>query len=131
MNARSMKPWHIRLVKATVTAGLVAILFAMIYSMTRAANPSDPAYRYMSQPSTARQVAAQMDCKHLHVYPQTGAHTPLVIEAANCWLHGKKYGLNTFESMANRDKWIKMAEPFGVRPKWQAATWVMYPSTSK
>lgn len=83
----------------------------------------------VQQPPTASQVAASLGCTGFENDEETGG-TDMVVSDGTCMKDGTKYAIDTFVSRDVRDAWLKAAEPLGVKPAWETATSVTYPSVS-
>ena len=65
----------------------------------------------VTKPTTAAQVAAQLNCGRFHDNgPGAGG---LVKDSGICWIGSTKYGINTFANSAGRDVWVKLSEGLG------------------
>jgi hypothetical protein len=83
---------------------------------------------YVQLPPWAKVVAEQLKCKD---FKELGAHLNAgVIDSGSCWMHGQKYAIDTFASKRVRDRWLQMAEPYGVVPLWMTKTSVTYKSVA-
>ena len=80
----------------------------------------------VTQPQTGSQIAAQLNCTRYkdHGPDQAG----MSVDSGSCYIHGKKFALNTFPSRTVRNAWLKLARPLGVVPAWESKTAVVYPS---
>jgi hypothetical protein len=82
----------------------------------------------VQQPPSAKTVASQLDCTRFH---DLGGKSDVgVVDSGSCWIGTKKYAINTFAGPSSRDVWLKEAEPFGVVPKWETSTSVIYKSVN-
>jgi hypothetical protein len=52
-----------------------------------------------------------------------------MVEQGNFWINGTRYCVETFSSTEGRDARIKVAEVFGIVPKWETSTSIVYVST--
>jgi hypothetical protein len=78
----------------------------------------------VSQPASAAAVARQLNCVRFH--DNGPSELGGSIDSGICWMHGEKYGVNTFASQTARDGWLKLAEPLGTNPTWETRTAVAY-----
>jgi len=110
-----------RLGLALVIAGLVAI-------MGGCSSNSNPAQtvKTVVQPLSAQQIADKIGCGD---FVQKGPAQMYVIDSGTCVLDGVKYGIDTFASTDVRDNWLKIAQNYGVVPKWETATAIIYKAT--
>jgi hypothetical protein len=88
------------------------------------ATPSAPVPVAVTQPPTASEVAAQVHCRHF----RDKGNSPVagVVDSGVCWIAGKKYGVDTFMTKAARNLWLQTTEKFGLSPKWETDTAVVY-----
>lgn len=134
MHARRIISTRIAVIfSVSLTAAMLIIGGGLwLGSHNSSAKPGQETVQVIQQPPTAAQVAQSENCTQFTDAPVTSTANSLgVIDAGTCWVDGKKYGLDTFVTPATRDSWLKISEPFGVVPKWETATSVTYPSTSK
>lgn len=110
---------------ALIAAGTIAIL-----SSCSSNESSDPGGTVITikQPITAQQVAAKIGCGS---FKQLGPAQMYVIDSGTCVIDGVKYGIDTFASTAVRDSWLKIAQNYGVVPKWETATAIIYKATKQ
>lgn len=130
-NRAHAKPTSARtyIVSLCVTLFVVAIAIAGVNILTHRTPANPNAVSAVPQPQTASQIAASENCvKFTDLFKPGGDAS--VLDAGSCYVGGKKYAIDTFASPTSRDAWLKLAEPFGVVPKWETATSVTYPSVS-
>jgi hypothetical protein len=110
--------------------GLAAIIAGVIMIMggcsSNESNDPDGTVVTVQQPLTAHQIADKIGCTQFKGLPVTGVL--YVVNLGTCYRDGKKYAIDTFATTAARDAWLKVSENFGVVPKWETATAVIYPS---
>jgi hypothetical protein len=114
-------------------AGLVMILSSCGHSSNHAGTsirPSSSATNApvaMKQPESASDIALSLNCKD---FVDHGKAQLFSIDSGVCYIGSKKYAINTFASKAGRDAWLKAAKTYGVVPRWETATAVVYPSVN-
>lgn len=109
--------------------GLAAIVAGTIMLLS-ACSSNDPAGTVVTvkQPLTAHQIADKIGCGS---FTQLGPAQMYVVDSGTCMLDGVKYGIDTFATTAVRDSWLKIAQNYGVVPKWETATAVIYKATKQ
>jgi hypothetical protein len=75
-------------------------------------------------PPSIQQVATSFGCTDF----QDHGPALMTTDSGSCWINGRKYGINTFASIEDRDDWLNAAEKLGVNPKYYSATAVLYPN---
>jgi len=106
-----------------LTLGLLGVGYASYQAAPKSGNGT---YTYVAQTMSAVDVARQIDCGRV----QDLGSVPLggVVDHAICYKDGEKYAIDTFTTEEVRNAWLNMTETHGVVPKWEASTWVAYPS---
>lgn len=79
---------------------------------------------------SAELVAANVHCTKFQNIAVGGGVQGLVLDEGSCYIGSTKYAIDTFQSKASRNLWLKMATPYGVVPKWETAHAVVYKSVT-
>ena len=129
--------------KAVIVAviGLVLIVASVVLLLGGYGKPGSPSQTLVinqpknsvpvavTQPPSAKDTATSLNCGRFQDLFKAGEN-PLVLDTGVCWIGLTKYGVNTFASSDARDLWLRLAQPFGIDPKWETATAVVYPATT-
>jgi hypothetical protein len=111
---------------AVITGGLIYVLGGSSTAAQSAGSLRPVVVVQSEQPASAQAIATAVNCNH---FTDLGPGHLLSIDSGDCYINGKKYGVNTFATKDARDSWLKIAETLGVNPKWETDTSVVYPST--
>lgn len=125
---RNIKFW-IAMIAAIMFLSISGILYFTGYGQ-HAAAAQTATQQAISQPLSASQVAAQLHCGKFKDLGSGLKTNGMTVDTGSCWIGSKKYAIDTFVSAAVRDEWLKLAEPYGVDPKWESDTSVTYPSVT-
>lgn len=124
------------LIVAGSLAVVIAVCLAVIFTAGGSNGNSNGGAQLQSvaQPPSAKEVADNLGCgkfKDLGPGHPSGLGVYLYItDSGSCWIGTHKYGIDTFADKGVRDQWLAAAEPFGVVPKWETDTSVVYPSVN-
>jgi hypothetical protein len=89
-------------------------------------NSSSTTLNVVQQPASAAAVAQQAGCSS---FSDKGPSTSGgVVDSGTCKISTLKYGVDTFANKDARDSWLTMAAKYGVTPKWETDTSVVYVS---
>lgn len=98
------------------------------HSMTPVIVVPTPTVAPVVKIASEKEVAAKVGC--LNYIDLGPAPAGTVLDHGNCWVGSAKYGIDTFATQIDRDAWVQMASGYGVVPKWETPTTVIYPSTN-
>lgn len=122
---------------ALIFAGFIGYTTYQVTAINKAKAPVEqPAVQHteaaihavQSETTPARYVAERLNCHSFRDLWK--ANTFGMTDDGVCWMHGKKFAVNTFTGPKFRDAWLEYARPLGVIPHWMSATAVVYPSTN-
>jgi hypothetical protein len=79
---------------------------------------------------SAEVIAQRLHCTQFKNIAVGGGVQGIVLDEGSCKIGNVKYAIDTFQTQAGRDMWLKMAEPYGVVPKWETSHSVTYKSVT-
>lgn len=103
----------------------IAVAVTGCGTSSSSSNSVSPTVVHSAQPASAQAVATAVNCDH---FTDLGPGTALSTDTGVCDINGKSYHINTFATEDARNAWLKIAEAFGVVPKWETNNSVVYPS---
>jgi hypothetical protein len=131
------KIMNINVVSAVAAAAALVIFGAGCGSSAAQPAPSSSVPRppvaeqptAVAQAQSARDIAAKLGGTRYTAQKVDKPNLYGMIEAGNFWIGGTKYAVETFTSVDGRDARIKIGAAFGIVPKWETSTSIVYLST--
>lgn len=108
---------------AVVCLAMVYIIWAVGFQGN---SSSASTLTIVQQPASAAAVAQQAGCDNFKDKGPSEAGG--VVDSGTCSMIGVKYGVDTFATKDARDSWLVMASKYGVSPKLETDTSVIYKS---
>lgn len=124
-------------------AVIVFLIATIIYILVQEHNANDAANRPIVKSAviaspvapppavpSAEVVANGVHCIEFLNVAVGGSVKGLVLDEGSCRIGNVRYAIDTFQSQASRDLWLKMAMPYGVVPKFETPNAVVYKSVN-
>jgi hypothetical protein len=128
----------------TIALGLVIVFLtaAIVYILVQEHNDDAAANRPMVKSMIASPVApppavpsAEVVANGVHCIKFQnigvgGGVQGIVLDEGSCKIGNVKYAIDTFQTKAGRDMWLRMATPYGVVPAYETDNAVVYKSVT-